>query len=131
MCVKGLDGKVVIGEAEVRERWKDYFEKLLNEEFEWNKEGLIAVDKVSGPLDQQRSYHATRWNLLLLVLSQLRLLAHLGGSRDVEGFWGCRHLCNKIVQEGRIPSYWRKSWMVKVYKGKGDALLTLFGNKVA
>ena len=46
-----MDSKVVIGEAEVRERWKDYFEKLLNEEFEWNKEGLIAVDKVSGPAE--------------------------------------------------------------------------------
>ena len=31
-------------------------------------------------------------------------------------------LCNKIVQEGKISSDWRKSWMVKVYKGKGDAL---------
>src|SRR5664279_6497592 len=31
-------------------------------------------------------------------------------------------LCNKIVQESKIPSDWRKRWMVKVYKGKGDAL---------
>ena len=31
-------------------------------------------------------------------------------------------LCNKLVQEGKIPSDWRKSWIVKVYKGKGDAL---------
>ena len=30
--------------------------------------------------------------------------------------------CNKIVQEGKIPSDWRKSWIVKVYKGKGDTL---------
>src|SRR5664279_3808065 len=31
-------------------------------------------------------------------------------------------LCNKIVQESKITSDWSKSWMVKVYKGKGDAL---------
>ena len=31
-------------------------------------------------------------------------------------------LFNKIVHEGKIPSDWRKSWMVREYKGKGDAL---------
>jgi hypothetical protein len=31
-------------------------------------------------------------------------------------------ICNAIVREGKIPTDWRKSWMVCVYKGKGDAL---------
>ena len=31
-------------------------------------------------------------------------------------------VCNAIVQEGRIPEDWRKSWMVSVYKGKGNAM---------
>ena len=47
-CVKLADGKLVTGEAEVKDRWKIYFDKLLNEEFEWNKDGLTAVDKVCG-----------------------------------------------------------------------------------
>ena len=29
---------------------------------------------------------------------------------------------NAIVKEGRIPADWEKSWMISVYKGKGDAL---------
>ena len=29
---------------------------------------------------------------------------------------------NAIVKEGRIPADWKKSWMISVYKGKGDAL---------
>ena len=45
-CVKGADGKLVTGEAEVKDRWKAYFDKLLNEEFEWNKDSLTTVDKV-------------------------------------------------------------------------------------
>ena len=32
------------------------------------------------------------------------------------------NVCNKVVREGCIPEDWRKSWMVNVYKGKGDAL---------
>jgi hypothetical protein len=31
-------------------------------------------------------------------------------------------ICNAIVREGRIPEDWRKSWIVSIYKGKGDAL---------
>jgi hypothetical protein len=31
-------------------------------------------------------------------------------------------VCNRVVKEGRIPEDWCKSWMVNVYKGKGDAL---------
>ena len=31
-------------------------------------------------------------------------------------------LCNVIVKEGKIPADWKKSWIVSVYKGKGDAL---------
>ena len=50
-CVKGADGKLVTGEAETKDRWKIYFDKLLNEEFEWNKDGLTAVDKVCEPAE--------------------------------------------------------------------------------
>jgi hypothetical protein len=31
-------------------------------------------------------------------------------------------VCNAVVKEGKIPADWRKSWMVSVYKGKGDSL---------
>ena len=31
-------------------------------------------------------------------------------------------LCNAIVREGAKPKDWRKSWMLSIYKGKGDVL---------
>ena len=31
-------------------------------------------------------------------------------------------VCNEVVRNGKIPDDWRKSWIVSVYKGKGDAL---------
>ena len=33
-----------------------------------------------------------------------------------------KDLCNKIAMEGQVPADWTRSWMVNVYKGKGDAL---------
>src|SRR5580693_2856698 len=29
---------------------------------------------------------------------------------------------NGIIREGKIPCDWKKSWLVNIYKGKGDAL---------
>ena len=31
-------------------------------------------------------------------------------------------VCNAVVRDGRIPEDWSKSWLMNVYKGKGDAL---------
>ena len=31
-------------------------------------------------------------------------------------------VCNAVVRDGKIPEDWSRSWMVNVYKGKGDAL---------
>ena len=31
-------------------------------------------------------------------------------------------VCNAVVDDGKIPEDWSRSWMVNVYKGKGDAL---------
>ena len=31
-------------------------------------------------------------------------------------------VCNAVVRDGKIPEDWSMSWMVNVYKGKGDAL---------
>ena len=45
----------------------------------------------------------------------------LKASGDVGVKW-VTDVCNSIVQEGKIPDDWKKSWMVTVYKGKGDAL---------
>ena len=31
-------------------------------------------------------------------------------------------LCNAVVRDSKIPKDWSRSWLVNVYKGKGDAL---------
>jgi hypothetical protein len=31
-------------------------------------------------------------------------------------------LLNAVVKKGNIPENWSKSWMVSIYKGKGDVL---------
>ena len=50
-CVRNKEGKIVTEEEQVKIVWKDHFEKLLNEEFEWNHDELEHVDVVSGPCE--------------------------------------------------------------------------------
>ena len=35
-CLKGDNGELLVSEEQVSGRWREYFEKLLNEENEWN-----------------------------------------------------------------------------------------------
>ena len=39
-----------------------------------------------------------------------------------EGTRWMTELCNAAVRDGKIAKDWRRSWLVNVYKGKGDAL---------
>ena len=48
-CIKNKDEKIVTDECSVRKIWKDHFDKLLNEEFEWDRNGLPSTDMVCGP----------------------------------------------------------------------------------
>ena len=34
-------------------------------------------------------------------------------------------VCNAVVRDGKIPEDWSKSWLVNVYKNKGDALASV------
>ena len=51
-CVRRADGKIVVEEDEVLEVWRTYYEKLSNEEFQWNKETLPAADATEGPCEK-------------------------------------------------------------------------------
>ena len=49
-CVKDKEG-IVVEDSQVKEVWREYFEKLLNEEFDWNRATLsleeASVDQVN------------------------------------------------------------------------------------
>ena len=52
-CIKGEDGKVVFDPDGLKEVWRRHFEKLLNEEFNWDREGLKTGHAVSGPVAEK------------------------------------------------------------------------------
>ena len=47
-CIKDKKGRLTTEMAQIKLVWKEYFEELLNEEFDWQKENLEKVSGVSG-----------------------------------------------------------------------------------
>jgi len=35
-CIKGASGKVTVDDKGIKDSWKEYIEKLMNEENEWD-----------------------------------------------------------------------------------------------
>ena len=105
--------------------WKDYFEELLNEEFDWKKENLEQVSEVFGECEE------ITFEEVKAAITKAKSGKAPGPSGVVGemlkaagdvGIQWMTDLCNAVVLEGKIPEDWRKSWMVSVYKGKGNAL---------
>jgi hypothetical protein len=124
-CVKGANGRIVVDEDKIMEVWRTHYEKLSNEEFPWNRETLTTADTTDRPCEEitiaevQAAIKKMKNGKAAGpsgVVAEMLKAAGEAGTRWVTD------VCNSIVREGKIPEDWCKSWMVNVYKGKGDAL---------
>ena len=48
-CLKNESGEVLVEADAVKERWREYMERLLNIENDWD--GVLEGDKVEGPCE--------------------------------------------------------------------------------
>src|SRR5260221_7084784 len=123
--LKGRGGKIVVEEEKIKEGLKGYFEKVVNEELDWNKNSLEPVNAVSGP-EERISTNEVRAAIAKMKIGKAAgpsgVVAEMLKAAGEAGILWVTDVCNAIVKEGRIPVDWRKSWMVNVYKGKRDAL---------
>jgi len=74
---------------------------------------LISASKVGEAIAKSKSGKAAGPSGIVVEM--------LKASGEAGKLW-VTDVCNKVVMEGCIPEDWRRSWMVNVYKGKGDAL---------
>ena len=121
--MKGASGKVIVDEKGIKDSWKEYMEKLMNEENEWDHKILAEV--------KERPADCIRMAEVRAVLKKLKrhkapgLLGLVAGmiqaTGDIETQW-ILDLCNGIVKEGSIPEDWKSSVVLPVNKGKGDPM---------
>jgi Reverse transcriptase (RNA-dependent DNA polymerase) len=124
-CIKDERGKIVAELDKCREVWRKYFEQLLNEEFAWDRDSLEEGNAIAGPAEEITVPEVRA------AISKMKAGKAVGPSgvgaemltaAGEAGVLWVTDLCNLIVKEGRVPADWSKSWVVTVYKGKGDAL---------
>ena len=124
-CIRDVRGKIVMEETELREVWRSYYEKLSNEEFDWDRSSLGEKQLVSGPI-QEISKQEVRSAVTKMKCNKAPgptgLSAELLKAAGEDGISWMTDLFNAVVKEGKMPNDWDKSLMVNVYKGKGDAL---------
>jgi hypothetical protein len=124
-CIKDENGNVVVEQEDIMEVWRKHFEKVSNEEFDWERDSLDAALAVSGPAEAI-TVHEVRVAIAKMKAGKAVGPSGIGAEMlsaagDAGVLW-VTDLCNVIVKDGRIPSDWTKSWLMTVYKGKGDAL---------
>src|SRR5207247_3057705 len=105
-------------------------EQLLNEEFDWNKDNIDSIDVMNreeASVDE-RLISVSKVRLAITKAKSGKATGRSGVAADMlktageAGVKWVTDICNKVVRSGVVPVDWRRSWMVNVYKGKGNAL---------
>ena len=123
--VKNDAGQLSLDEEAKKEAWREHYERLLNVEFPWNPEDLSEESPVEGPSEP------ITLEMITKAISKMasgkaagpsgivaEMLKPVGEAGAVE----VRDLIEDIISEGCIPTDWQESFIVNLYKRKGDAL---------
>jgi hypothetical protein len=122
-CLKNGEGKLVIDSDGIKDAWKKYMERLLNEENNWDKD--TTCDKTEGPMcriTQEEVRNAIRKMKKGKAAGSTGVVSEMIKAADELGVEWLTDLCNTIVCEGKIPTDWKRSILIPVFKGKGDPL---------
>jgi len=96
-CIKEASVEVIVDGKGIKHSWKEYIEKLMNEENEWDHK--ISAGVKEGPTDCIRFAE---------VRAVLKKMKRRKATVDIETKW-ILDLCNGIVNEGCIPEDWKSS----------------------
>ena len=119
--IKDEEGRILSEETDIKNRWKVYFEKLLNEENErrFFGEGVanerdvpgIRKEEVKEALKRMKKGKATGPDEIPAEVWKCL------GDEGVDVLWD---LLKKIHEQEKMPDEWRDSVVIPIYKEKGD-----------
>ena len=122
-CLKDSRGRLILDESGKKRVWKEYMEKLLNEENEWD--GEVEAGKKEGPeceICKEVVERVMRRMKTGKAAGQSGIVTEMIKAMGEDGVLWMTEVCNRIVRERRIPEDWQRSILVPIYKGKGDPL---------
>ena len=114
-CLKGVLGRLIVDKKGIKDSWKEYVEKLMMEENEWDhrisagvKEGpadCVRIDEVAAASKKMKRRKAPGLPGLVAEMIQATV--------DVVTQW-ILDLCNSIVKECCIPEDWKSSVVLPI-----------------
>ena len=122
--VKNERKDIVTEEGAVRDIWKNYMENIMNTESEWDND--VSCDPIEGPCCQLRR---EEYSVAVAECGKKKasgtsgVVAELMKASGNLGDQWLTDLGNTILREGKIPVDWTLSYLIPIYKGKGDPLL--------
>ena len=123
--VKNDAGVMSVREDSKQKAWLEHYQRLLNVEFDWDPDHLSYQPSVEGPPIPITTDKVKK------AISQMKAGKAPGPSGTVvEMIWAAsdmgpsmiHDLIAAIIRDGKVPSHWEQSFIVCLYKGKGDTL---------
>ena len=121
--IKHENGNVMVNSEAVLKRWKEYFEKLMNEEK--NREPRIeepeVVNEEVNCVSREEVKNAVRRMKKGKVVGPDELPVEVWKCVGEMGIKFLTRLFNRLLMGERMPEEWRRSVPIPIYKSKGDA----------
>ena len=124
-CVKGDTGDLAFDDSSKKIAWESYYSKLLNEEFEWDRNTLSPVEPIAGPaIKIERDWVKSAISRMKSgkAAGPSGIVSEMLNASGDAGIDLVTDLVNSIISQGVVPADWEISTIVNCYKGKGDAL---------
>ena len=120
-CIK--DQRVIVKEDHIKERWKSYFDKLFNGNHMKNWSDL------GDPMEDKNNRFVWRIRMTEVKDALRRMKMGKLGLEEIPsevwkclgdvGVWWLTNQFNKILSIHKMPSEWRRSTQIPIYKNKG------------
>ena len=116
------NGNVMVNSEAVLKRWKEYFEKLINEENgrEPRREEVEVVNKEVNCISREKVKNALRKMKKGEVVGSEELPIKVWKCMREVGIEFLTRLFNKLLVGEWMPGEWRRSVFIPIYKNKGD-----------
>ena len=124
-CVRNNDGNLALTIDDKLKTWQSHYQKLLNIEFLWDTESLseeapvegpaikITSEMVSNAMSKMKSGKAAGPSGIIIEM------VRAGGDRIITCL---ASLFNQVIYDLGVPGDWNLSYIINLFKGKGDAL---------
>jgi hypothetical protein len=124
-CIKNEIDKLLVKDYEIKNKWREYFDKLLNEESE---KAAIELDNSFDYTNKRFGWRIQESEMkeALKLMKTDKALGPDDISIEVWRFLGdvaivrLTKLFNIIFRSNKMPDEWRRSILVLIFKNKGD-----------